>query len=272
VFSSPRDQAFGLRRMFAGRDVRVLPLARIDGGDAHTSFVVNLAAALTRIGQRSIVLDADRGLVAPTMGLKARFDLLHLLTGEREFHDVAMPTHAGFWVMPAARGLAALVKQVGHGKTLFTGFGRLREPFDTVLLCAGPEMIAPLVAGQDREATLICGAGPRHLAATYSGIKALHNRHGFTQFRVVYHRAASSSSAAACHERLAGTVDRFLRANISFGGAIEDEGVMTVAERARSTVFSVAAASDAARAFERIATASLEWPLPKFSNADLLMH
>lgn len=272
MFESRHDQAFGLRRLFGNRDVRVLPLSGSDDGNGQAGFVVNLAAALTRIGRRPIVLDADRGLVAPTMGLKARFDLLHLLTGQREFHEVAMQTQEGFWVMPAARGLAALVKQGGLGGPLFTGFGRLTEAFDTVLLCARPEMIAPLVVGQEIETTLVCGTDPRHLAATYSRIKGLRNQHGLTQFRLIYNRAASSSAAAACHERLAGTVDRFLGANIAFGGAIEEESVLALAERARATVFWVAAASDAARAFERIAAASLEWPLPVFAHPDSFLH
>lgn len=272
MFERGRDQAAGLRRMFGRRDVRVLPIAGNDRSGAQAVFVLNFAAALARMGRRAIVLDGERGMVAPTLGLKARYDLVHLLSGEREFDDVAMRSAEGFWVMPAARGLAELLRSGLDGEQLFAGFAKLTEPFDDVVLYAGTDTVAELLAARTQEATLVCGTDARQLAATYSRIKSMRQEYGFTQFRVVYHQADSPSAAAACHERLASAAGRFLHASIEFGGAVEDERAFRMAERARSSVFAVAAQSDAARAFERIAASSLDWPLPKFGRPTAQLH
>ncbi len=273
MFDPGRDQASGLRRMFAARrDVRVLPIAGHDRSGAQALFVVNFAAALARLGRRTLVLDGERGMIAPTLGLKARYDLVHLLAGERRFDDVAMPTHEGFRVMPAARGLAEIVRHGVNAERLFAGFAGLTEPFQDVILYAGADTVAELLAHRAQEATLLCGTDARQLAATYSRIKSMRQAYGFTRFRVVYHQAESPSAAAACHERLAGAAGRFLHASVAFGGAVEDERAFRVAERAHASVFTVAASSDAARAFERIAASSFDWPSPTFGAPRPLLH
>lgn len=271
MFESGEDQAAGLRQLFGNRDVRVLPVAGNDLGGGQSGCVVNLAAALARMGRRTLVLDGDRALIAPTLGLKARFDLVHLLHGDRRFDEVAVRANEGFWVLPAARGLSELMRSGASPEALFSGFGALTEPFDTILLCASTQTIAHLLARRSQETTLVCGTDPRQLAATYSRIKALSD-HGLTRFRVIYNRSESPSAAAACHERLAGTAGRFLKADVAFGGSIEDEGVLSLAERSHSTVFTVASRSEAARSFERIALSSLDWPVPVYRKDNPSLH
>jgi flagellar biosynthesis protein FlhG len=272
MFEARHDQAMGLRRLFGTPGIRVLPFACGAQPGGSAGFVLNLAAALYRLGRRPIVLDGDRGLLAPTLGLRARYDLVHLLAGEREFEDVAMRAIEGFSVMPAARGLSELVRNGSCGRALFTGFARLADPFDTILLCADPGMLAPLIGSQAGEAALVSGTDPRAIADAYARIKALRTVYGQDRFRIFYHRAASPSAAADSHERIASTASRFLGAAVAFGGVIEDEHALAVAERAKATVFRVAAGCDAARAFERIAASALEWPLPVFGDAATTLH
>lgn len=271
MFERREDQAAGLRELFARRDVRVLPLV---GHVDQAPFVVNLAAALSMIGRRTLVLDGERGCVAPTVGLRARWDLSHLLAGDLSFRDVAMRSREGFWVMPAARGLATLARAGADAEDLFSGFSRLDEPFDTVLACAAPETLAPLLARRGEETALVCGTSVHDIAQAYAQIKAMRIGHGLSRFRVIFSRAPSLADATAAHQRLADTVERFLGAELAFGGAIESQGALSKAERARASVFSVAADSQAARAFERLAASCLDWPLPVFGTTEAagLLH
>ncbi len=272
MFESRRDQAWGLRQLFKRRHLRLLPVM-VDVGDLqHCAFVANLAAALTRIGRQTVLLDGERALIAPALGLKARYDLLHALTGETSLQDVTMRAAEGFWVVPAARALGRLSREGGAVESLLTGFGQLSEPIDTVLLCAGATTLAPLIAHQGKETALICGTGPQEVAAAYARMKTLRTDFGFTEFRAIYHRASSPADAAACHERLASAAERFLGAQVRFGGAVEQEGALQLAERTRSTVFAVAAGSQAARSFERIAVRSLDWPVPVFGGSEPILH
>jgi flagellar biosynthesis protein FlhG len=272
MFESRADQASGLRRLFSRRDLRVLPVV-VDPCDAqHSTFVVNLAAALSRIGRRTLLLDGDRAMIAAQLGLKARYDLLHVISGEFRLHDVAMQAADGFWVLPAARALAQLVRERSSPAALFGGFARLAQPFDTVLACAGAEIVAPLMAREGKEVVLVCGTGAEDVALLYARLKSLCKVYGLTSFRVFYNRTPSTAAAADCHERLAGAAGRFLGVQVRFGGAIEEEGALTLAERSKATVFGVAPASEAARTFERIATRSLDWPVPVYGGTEAVLH
>lgn len=272
MFESRRDQAWGLRQLFKRHHLRLLPMVVEVGDLQHCAFVANLAAALTRIGRQTVLLDGERALIAPALGLKARYDLLHALTGETGLSEVAMRAADGFWVVPAVRALDRLSREGGTVESLLAEFSQMREPIDTVLLCAGAATLAPLIARQGKETALVCGTDPQDVAAAYARMKTLRTDFGFTEFRAIYHRAPSSADAAACHERLASAAERFLGAQVRFGGAIEEEGALQMAERSRSTVFSVAAGSQAARSFERIAVRSLDWPVPVFGGSEPILH
>lgn len=267
----PRDdQAQGLRRLFGGGGVRVLPITSV--GEDSAPFVAHLAAALSRLGQRTLVLDADRGRIAPAVQLRARHDLLHLLAGERTLDEVVLRSPEGFGVLPAHRGLDEFVRADGDVDALFGAFAALPRPFDVLLVTAPPETLAGVLGRRTAEAALVCGTDPREVAGAYSRIKAMHTLHGFERFHVAFHRVGSPADAAASHERLARTASRFLQARVDFLGAIERDELLLRAERARSSIFAVASRSDAARAFERIALQALEWPLARFGRHGGPLH
>lgn len=269
MFEASQDQAAGLRRLFGPRNVRVLPLVTPEGAGDQALFAVNLAAALARLGQRALLLDGERGQVVPLLGLKARYDLIHLVRGDRSFHHVALPAREGFWVMPAHRGLTEMAKRCVPAEDLYGGFGGLDQAFDVVLACGSASTLGPLLAGAP-EVSLVCGTEAWQVAMTYSQIKLLNSEFGVRQFRVAYCRATSAAAAAAAHERLASAAARFLGVQVMFGGVVENDPTIAQAERQRASVFVVAAGSDSARNFERIASASLDWPLPVFGQTAMV--
>ena len=80
------------------------------GGVGKTSVVVNLAVALARLRQRVAIIDADFGLgnVDVHLGLTPPFHLGHVLTGEKEVHEIIVPGPAGVQIIPAGSGLREL--------------------------------------------------------------------------------------------------------------------------------------------------------------------
>ena len=97
------DQASGLRRLFARRALRVLPVASESSDAGATRFVVNLAAALSRMGWQPIVLDGREDGVAGFLGLRPTLELADLLTADHRFERVGLNSHAGFSILPAAQ-------------------------------------------------------------------------------------------------------------------------------------------------------------------------
>lgn len=100
------DQAATLRRLFARRPVQVLPvwIGSAFGPDLPV-WMARLARAFVQHGERTLVVDATRLYLAAAMGLRARFDLLHALTGECSLHRLMMEAGPDLWVVPALRAL-----------------------------------------------------------------------------------------------------------------------------------------------------------------------
>jgi len=97
------DQAAGLRRLFATRAARLLPMftAGVAGGEKR--WIAQLGEAFARSGQRTLLVDAARAQIAAVFGLRARFDLIHALDGDCSLAEVKLDAAPGLTVVPAAR-------------------------------------------------------------------------------------------------------------------------------------------------------------------------
>lgn len=103
------DQAATLRRLFAARPVRVLPLLCSHAREpAMAAWLAKLALGMARQGDRTLVVDAARIQVAAALGLRARYDLQHALDGDCSPRDAVLDAAPGLFLLPAARAFDAL--------------------------------------------------------------------------------------------------------------------------------------------------------------------
>ena len=266
------DQASGLRRLFARRALRVLPLASEAADTSARVLVVNLAAALARTGWTPLVIDGHRDGVAAHLAIPARLELADLIDGNHRFGAVALRSEEGFSVLPAARGLGQIARDPAAADATFGALASLSERFDIALVHANGATLGALLGQRAAETALVCGAEDLDLTATYSQLKALVRRHGLTRFRVLFDGDVDPQKIAARHRRLAGAAQKFLAAVVEYGGAIAPGEELGQAARARASVFSVAAQGLPARAFERIAGAARHWHLQAYEAAGATIH
>lgn len=88
---------------------RVIAVASGKGGTGKSLLAVNLAVALADRWRISLV-DADFGLANAhiLMGLLPRFDVSHLIRGERDLEEIVMEGHRGVRLLPGASGVPEL--------------------------------------------------------------------------------------------------------------------------------------------------------------------
>jgi flagellar biosynthesis protein FlhG len=242
------DQAAGLRRMLGKRALRVLPLVSSMGDAAQAALALRLAAALSRLGSRVVLLDASGGAVPAALGQSERGDLLQLIEGRSEFAEVALAAPEGMRVLPAARGMAALEQSgaADYGQ-LFGAFAALRDPADLVLLnCAALDArTACRAAHGGRELVLALQTDGESVTGAYALIKAALRQHGQRSFRLLFD-GASIRDAGPLSARMRAAAQRFLGAELRGGGAIPNAG--------------------AAEAWHGIADASYGWNLPEYAR------
>ena len=90
--------------------LRVISVTSGKGGVGKTSVVANLALALTRLGNRVLILDADLGLgnVDVLLGLNPRYTIQHVFSGEKKLQEIIINVPSGFHLLPAASGIQEL--------------------------------------------------------------------------------------------------------------------------------------------------------------------
>ncbi len=179
------DQAATLRRLFARRQARVLPVWVSPARDAQLAlWLAKLAQAFAQAGERTLVIDAARVHVSAALGLRARHDLAHVLTGECTVTDVLLDAAPGLHVVPAARAFdAAAPTARGHGphlKALARALPHLaaRAESDRVLVLFSSAHASLLPAGCDCVVP-VHGASARHLVRDVRGLDARADIAGF---------------------------------------------------------------------------------------------
>jgi hypothetical protein len=105
--SAPGDQAATLRQLFARRSARLLPVLLPEGAhEARASWIARLAQGFAQQGERTLLVDAARLQIAAALGLRARFDLAHVLNGDCALDAALLDAGTNLAVLPAARALA----------------------------------------------------------------------------------------------------------------------------------------------------------------------
>jgi flagellar biosynthesis protein FlhG len=243
-----QDQATGLRRLFARDALHVLSV-RSAGDCGPTPVTLDLAAALGALGHRPLIVDLDRGQVAIALGLKPRFELAHVLCGDKSITEVLLKCENGVTVLPATRGFENTAL-LGSWKWTLTELLRdARQTFNVWLLNGGA------VPAADTESPLVVIEPTRDaITGAYAQIKSLARLHGHREFRIVVDRAVSESSARSIYTTIAETSRRFLSARVDYCGYLPRDERPTsyrLAPRANSSD----AQSPRACAFSRLAEA-----------------
>lgn len=175
--SSPGpDQAEGLRRLLARKELRVLSVNA--GGSGNSAAIVNLAAALAELGRDVLILDenpTEQG-VSAALGLKPRYDLEHVIRRERDLDDVILRGPAGLLVLPLARGARALAQlPASEQLRLVERCGGLGISVDTLLVDPAPGSASALLGAGSaaQEVIVLAGGGAAAITAAYALLKRL---------------------------------------------------------------------------------------------------
>ena len=128
---------------------RVIALMNQKGGVGKTTTTVNLAAALAKLGKRTLVIDLDPQAhatlhlgVDPSSLESSVYDVL--LEPETETAGALRQTRENLWVLPAETDLAAVENELkdapDRNQRLTKAIASVADRFDTVLLDCPPAL------------------------------------------------------------------------------------------------------------------------------------
>ncbi len=237
------DQAEKLRMMvkeqIAPRRVaRVITVTSGKGGVGKSSISVNLAIALSKLGNRVIILDADFGLanIEVMLGIRPQYNLADLMFRGKSLSDIVTegPENIGF--ISGGSGIQELTNltrdQIVY---LIQKLVELDEKADVIIIDTGAgiaDSVLEFVAASS-EVLLIATPEPTSITDAYALLKTLNRRKDVsmqdTVINMVANRIDSYDDGKELYDKLSLVVKKFLNLKLEYLGALPQDSCVSKA-------------------------------------------
>ncbi|MEM7079554.1 MAG: MinD/ParA family protein [Pseudomonadota bacterium] len=256
------------------KPIQVVAVTGGKGGVGKTNVCVNLGLALTQLGRRVTLLDADLGLanVDVLLGLKPRYTLKDVLDNECSMQDVVVKGPGELRIVPAASGLPEMVNLGAREHAgLINAFSDIAHNMDVLLIdtAAGisDDVVNFLCAAQE-VALVVCNE-PTSITDAYALTKILNAQYGISRVRVIANMVRNAEDGEAVFAKLQNVTDRFLDVALLYSGAIPLDDHLRRAVRKQRAVLDLYPSCKASTAFRALAKAVDSWPIPKIPTGHL---
>ena len=267
------DQAQNLRELVGKKkEIRVISIASGKGGVGKSSISVNLAVALSRLGVRVLVVDADFGLanVDVMLGVTSRYDVSYFLRGERTLNEIIQLGHEGVRFISGGSGVNDLLN-MGEDQLagLLSGIVTLDAQIDLIIIDTGAgihEHILQMVLASS-ETIIVTTPEPTAILDAYALVKTIVKRDASHPLHVLINKCEGKKEAQRVQEGFVEVVGRHLGKNINPLGLImyNHDVPMSIKRQIPITVSDPACSTS--REVETIARAILDLPASIRSNS-----
>lgn len=268
------DQAAGLRRMTKPRSVRVIAVTSGKGGVGKTNISVNLGVSLASQGKDVMLMDADLGLanVDVMLGLHTKYDLSHVMNGERTLEEVIYTGPQGMRIVPASSGVQAMAElsKAEHAGVV-QAFSEINSTPDVMIIdtAAGISDNVVTFSRASQEVVVVVCDEPASITDAYALIKLLNREYGIYRFRIIANRVHSAQDGRMLFNKILKVTDRYLDTALDFMGVVPEDEYLRKAVQKQRAVVEAYPRSKSALAFKKLATKADSWPVPATAGGQL---
>lgn len=269
-----RDQAAGLRRMVEPTPIQAIAVTGGKGGVGKTNISINLAVAMADIGKRVLMLDADLGLanIDVVLGLHPKYDLSHVLRGERSLEEVVIEGPSGIRIVPAASGIRhmAELSETEHAG-LIRAFSDLSSDLDVLIVdtAAGISDTVISFSRAVQELIVVVCDEPASITDAYALIKLLNREYGISRFRILANMTRDTHEGRNLYNKMCRVTDRYLDVMLSYIGSIPYDENLRKAVKSQKPVVHAFPRCRSAQVLKNLAKKADNWPVPDGASGHL---
>jgi flagellar biosynthesis protein FlhG len=240
------------------RQAVVIGVTSGKGGVGKTNLSINLAVALTRLGHRVAIVDADFGLgnVDVMLGLTPEVHVAHILSGEKRLPDVLIDGPCGLQVLPAGSGVQPLTAlNEPQRERLAAAIEQARASFDFVILDTGAGISDNVVETLklSQHVLLVTSLDPAALVDAYALAKVLWKATATARIGLVVNGVRDGVEGRLAFRQIDMAAERFLGQRLTYLGFIPEDPSVREATTLQRPVVEYLPQAAASRCFRLLA-------------------
>ncbi len=238
--------------------MRVVSVASGKGGVGKTCISVNLAIALSKMGKKVVLFDADLQLanIDVMIGTNSEFNLQHVVSGEMTLKEVMVQGPGGINIVTGGSGVTQLM-HAGPKRmaTFFSQIDALAEDFDILIYdtAAGLDNRVFAFLLRSDETLVVTTAEATSITDAYALIKVLSKRSPEAIMRVLVNRVANEHEARSVFEVLKTTAQNYLDVDLLYGGFVRQDSAFVESMKKRQAMITAYPGCRAATDVENVA-------------------
>ncbi len=212
------------------REPRVITISSGKGGVGKTNIAINLAIAFSEIGKKVVVMDADLGLanVNVILGIIPKYNLYHVLKGQKRLHEIIIDTPYGIQIIAGASGFAQLADLDEEERAAFVQELKELAYADIIIIDTGAgvsQNVLTFVRSAD-DAIIVTTPEPTAITDAYGIIKTISAEINGPNIKLVVNRVKSHMEGKKVAERVITIAGQFLNIKVdNLGFIFEDVSV-----------------------------------------------
>jgi len=256
------------------KPVRVIAVTSGKGGVGKTNVSVNLGICLASMGRNVMLMDADLGLanVDVLLGLRPRFNLSHVISGERPLDEVLVDGPEGLKIVPASSGISSMagLAPAEHAGVI-RAFSELKQPLDVLLIDTAAGISDSVIAytKASQEVIVVLCDEPTSITDAYALVKLLNREYGIHRFRILANMVSSVQAGNELYRKILQVTDRYLDVALDYVGAIPNDEFLRKAVQRQKSVVDAFPRCKSSLAFKKLAQKADGWPMPTTAGGRL---
>lgn len=250
------------------KPIRVISVASGKGGVGKTNVSVNLGTALSKLGNRVLLMDADMGLanVDILLGLQTDYNLSHVLDGKKELREVIVEGPSGLRIIPAASGVKRMAQlNAMENAGIINAFSELADDLDILIIDTAAGIADSVVSfcRASQEVIVVVTDEPASITDAYALIKVLSRDYNVTRFRLLANMVGTKQEGRLLYQKMAAVTEKFLNVSLDYLGVVPYDRALKQAVQRQKPVTLLSPNSLSAEAFYSMAQDINRWPIPQ---------
>lgn len=216
---------------------KILTVTSGKGGVGKTNVSVNLAIALSQMGQRVIILDVDFGLanIDILFGIFTKYSLVDIIHNDKNILEVLTDGPNGIKFLSGGSGVEDLIRlDKFQLERLIKNISLLDKLYDIILIDTGAglsENVMSFVMAAD-EVVLVTTPEPTAITDAYALIKMISNRDKSKEIKVIVNKAEMPKEAEDVFNKISMVSEKFLSLRLTkLGYILNDDNVVRSVKR-----------------------------------------